>query len=376
MKLLFGIPKETKIGEYRVAVTPDSTRELVTRNQSVLIQSSAGEESGYSDDDYRSAGCQVADSAAEIWDRADLVVKVKEPQPSEYGYFRKNSALFTFLHLAADIPLANALLEKSMLGIAYETVRDPDMRFPILAPMSAIAGQLAVHAAGHYLQRAHGGLGKLISRVQGAPATDVVVIGAGTVGQNAAQLALAFGANLTLINDTKDRLDQFAAAHSGGNVRTLISTPEVVEEAALEADVVIGAVYSPGRRPPVLMREDQVERMRPGSVIVDVAVDQGGCFATTHPTTYEDPAYITGGVVHYAVANMPGAVPRTATAALASATLPYLVKIAELGMIPALTNDEGFAAGVSTFEGRICDEGLAEIMDAEQFSFEELVALR
>ncbi|MDG0866570.1 alanine dehydrogenase [Candidatus Lucifugimonas marina] len=374
--MLFGIPAETKIGEHRVALTPESARELTSRNQTVLIQSGAGDGSGYSDDSYRKSGCQIAKTADEVWGTADLIVKVKEPQPYEYDLIREDSALFTFLHLAADVPLANTLLNKSVLGIAYETVTHPSTRFPILAPMSAIAGQLAVHAAGHHLQRAHGGLGKLISRIQGAPAADVVVIGAGTVGQNSAQLALANGATVTLIDVAQDRLDQFASDHSelAGTLKTVISTPETVEESAKNADVVIGAVYSPGRRPPVLLKEDQVQKMQQGAVLVDVAVDQGGCFETTHATTYEDPTYNVHGVVHYAVANMPGAVPKTATAALSNATLPYLIRIAEQGIVEALKNDEGFASGVNTYKGTPTDPGLAAIMGTKPTPFAEAIA--
>ena len=374
--MLFGIPAETKIGEHRVALTPDSARALTNRNQAVLVQSGAGNGSGYSDDSYRDAGCQIAQAADEVWGTADLIVKVKEPQPSEYDLIRENSALFTFLHLAADVPLANTLLSKSVLGIAYETVTHPSTRFPILATMSAIAGQLAVHAAGHHLQRAHGGLGKLLSRIQGAPPAEVVVIGAGTVGQNSAQLALANGANVTLINDTQDRLDQFASDNKyfADSLETVMSTTESVEESAKNADVVIGAVYSPGRRPPVLLKEDQIAKMQQGSVLVDVAVDQGGCFETTHATTYEDPTYTTHGVVHYAVANMPGAVPKTATAALSNATLPYLIQIAEHGIIDALKSDQGFASGVNTYQGKPTDPGLAAIMGTKPTPFAEAVA--
>ena len=362
--MLFGIPSETKIGEHRVSLTPESARELTNRKQTVLIQSGAGTGSGYSDDAYRDTGCKIANTADEVWGTADLIVKVKEPQPSEYDLIRKDSALFTFLHLAADLPLANTLLEKSVLGIAYETVTHPDTRFPILAPMSAIAGQLAVHAAGHHLQRAHGGLGKLLSHIQGAPATEVVVIGAGTVGQNSAHLALANGANVTLVNDTQDRLNQFVSNNEqfANSLKTVISTTDSVEESAINADVVIGAVYSPGRRPPVLLKQDQIAKMQQGSVLVDVAVDQGGCFETTHATTYENPTYTVHGVIHYAVANMPGAVPKTATAALSNATLPYLISIAEQGIINALKIDEGFASGVNTHKGKSTDPGLAAIM--------------
>ena len=374
--MLFGIPAETKIGEHRVGINPESARQLTSRKQTVLIQSGAGNGSGYSDDSYRDAGCEIAASADEIWANADLIVKVKEPQQSEYGLIRNNSALFTFLHLAADLPLANTLLDKSVLGVAYETVSHPRHRFPILAPMSAIAGQLAVHAAGHYLQRANGGLGKLLSLIQGAPPTEVVVIGAGTVGQNSAKLALACGANVTLINDTQDRLDDFASNHSqfASNLKTVISTPDSVHESSITADVVIGAVYSPGQRPPVLLEEGQIEKMQAGSVVVDVAVDQGGCFETTRATTYEHPTYTIHGVVHYAVANMPGAVPKTATTALSNATLPYLISIAEQGIVNALKNDDGFTSGVNTYQGKACDPGLAAIMGVTPTSFETTAA--
>ena len=374
--MLLGIPSETIVGEHRVALTPESAKALTSRNQTVLIQTGAGTGSGYSDDQYRNAGCQIASTAKDVWGTADLIVKVKEPQPPEYDLIRNDSALFSFLHLAANLPLANTLLEKSVLGIAYETVSHPETCFPILAPMSAIAGQLAVHAAGHHLQRAHGGLGKLLSKIQGAPAAEVVVIGAGTAGQNSAHLALANGANVTLINDTQDRLDQFAHDNQqfASSLKTVISTTESVEESAINADVVIGAVYFPGRRPPVLLKEDQIAKMQQGSVIVDIAVDQGGCFETTHATTLEDPTYVVHGVVHYAVPNMPGAVPKTATAALLNATLPYLLSIAEHGIIEALKSDQGFGSGVNTYQGKPTDPGLAAIMGVTPTKFTQAIA--
>ena len=362
--MIVGVPKEIKLQEHRIGLTPESVKALTDKKHEVLVEENGGFEAGFTNEDYMKSGAKIIKTPEEIFKTAELIVKVKEPQPCEYGLIREYSALFTFLHLAADLPLAQTLLEKSVLGIAYETVTHTDTRFPILAPMSAIAGQLAVHAAGHHLQRAHGGLGKLISRIDGAPATEVVVIGAGTVGQNSARLALANGANVTLINDTQDRLEQFASENEyfADKLKTVISTPDSVETSAKNADVVIGAVYSPGRRPPVLLKEQQIKKMQQGSVLVDVAVDQGGCFETTHATTYENPTYMTHGVVHYAVANMPGAVPKTATAALSNATLPYLLQIAELGIVAALKNNEGFAQGVNTFKGNPVDPGLAATM--------------
>lgn len=359
--MIVGVPKEIKDNEYRVALTPFGAEALVRAGHRVLVQAGAGEGSGFSDDEYRRAGAEVVADAAEAW-AAELVVKVKEPQPTEYQYLREGLILFAFLHLAAAPELARQLVERGVTAIAYETVRLPDGSLPLLAPMSAIAGRMAPQIAAQYLTRVYGGRGKLLAGVPGVAPARVVVLGAGTVGTNATRIALGMGAQVTLLDRNLERLRRLDLA-LGGRAVTMASSPAAIAEAVRHADAVIGAVLVPGGRAPILVTEAMVAAMQPGAVIIDVAVDQGGCVETIRPTTHSDPVYTVHGVLHYGVTNMPAAVPRTATMALCDATLPYVLRLAEHeGDIFA---DEALELGVNTYQGVIIHAAVAAALGAQ-----------
>jgi len=359
--VIVGVPKEIKDNEYRVALTPFGAEALVRAGHRVLVQAGAGEGSGFSDDEYRRAGAEVVADAAEAW-AAELVVKVKEPQPTEYQYLREGLILFAFLHLAAAPELARQLVERGVTAIAYETVRLPDGSLPLLAPMSAIAGRMAPQIAAQYLTRVYGGRGKLLAGVPGVAPARVVVLGAGTVGTNATRIALGMGAQVTLLDRNLERLRRLDLA-LGGRAVTMASSPAAIAEAVRHADAVIGAVLVPGGRAPILVTEAMVAAMQPGAVIIDVAVDQGGCVETIRPTTHSDPVYTVHGVLHYGVTNMPAAVPRTATMALCDATLPYVLRLAEHeGDIFA---DEALELGVNTYQGVIIHAAVAAALGAQ-----------
>lgn len=359
--MIVGVPKEIKDNEYRVALTPFGAEALVRAGHRVLVQAGAGEGSGFSDDEYRRAGAEVVADAAEVW-AAKLVVKVKEPQPAEYQYLREGLILFAFLHLAAAPELARQLVERGVTAIAYETVRLPDGTLPLLAPMSAIAGRMAPQIAAQYLTRVYGGRGKLLAGVPGVAPARVVVLGAGTVGTNATRIALGMGAQVTLLDRNLERLRRLDLA-LGGRAITVASSPAAIAEAVRYADAVIGAVLVPGARASVLVTEEMVATMQPGSVIIDVAVDQGGCVETIRPTTHSDPVYTVHGVLHYGVTNMPAAVPRTATMALCDATLPYVLRLAEHeGDIFA---DEALELGLNTYQGVIIHAAVAAALGAQ-----------
>jgi alanine dehydrogenase len=345
-----GVPRETKLGERRVALTPAATRDLVTAGHRVLVEAGAGAGSGFDDDAYASAGAERV-NAADAWGDADLVVKVKEPTPDEYRFFRDGMLLFTYLHLAADRPLTDALIDAGVTAIAYETVAGPDGGLPLLAPMSAIAGRLASQAGAHFLQASQGGSGVLLGPVGGVAPGRVVVIGGGTVGYNAAAVALGLGARVTVFDTSVARLNHLDEVMHG---RIELETPsrDRLEATLSDADLVVGAVLVPGARAPAVVDRALVETMRPGSVICDVAIDQGGCVETSRPTTHADPVHVEHGVVHYAVTNMPGGVPVTSTRALVNATLPYIRALAADGL-GALERDAGLAAGLTVREGRI-----------------------
>ncbi len=359
--MIVGVPKEVLDNESRVALTPFGAAALVRAGHTVLIQASAGEGSGFSDDEYRQVGAQVVADAADAW-AAELVLKVKEPQPSEYRFLRAGQILFAFLHLAAAPGLAGQLIERGVTAIAYETVRAADGTLPLLAPMSTIAGRMAPQIAAQYLTRVYGGRGKLLAGVPGVAPARVVVLGAGTVGTNAARIALGMGAFVTLFDANLERLRQLDAILSG-RVITMASSPAAIAEAVRTADVVIGAVLVPGGRAPILVTEEMVTSMQPGAVIIDVAVDQGGCVATIRPTTHSAPVYTVHGVLHYGVTNMPGAVPRTATMALCDATLPYVLRLAERGL-DAL-DDPALALGLNTFQGMVIHPAVAAALGLE-----------
>ena len=316
-----GIPKETKAHEYRVAATPNSVRTLILAGHRVVLETGAGEGSGFPDERYLAAGAAVVDSAAEAWSQ-DMVMKVKEPTPAEYGHLRDDLLLFTYLHLAADRPLTDRLLEAGTAAVAYETVQRSDGSLPLLTPMSEVAGRMAPQVGAYHLEKFLGGRGILLGGVPGVQAGEVVIVGGGVVGINAAKMALGLGARVTVLDIAHDRL-QYLDDVFAGRVQTLSSNLGNIQESAELADLLIGAVLIPGARAPQLIDRDLVAAMKPGSVIVDVAVDQGGCIETSRPTTHDDPTYVVDGVVHYGVANMPGAVPNTSTKALSYQTLPY-----------------------------------------------------
>lgn len=354
-----GIPREVKNREYRVAATPAGVHRLTQAGHHVLVEAGAGLGSAIDDAQYQAAGAVVVPDAAQVWAESEVVCKVKEPVASEYGYLRDDLVLFTYLHLAADRPATDALLAAGTTSIAYETVRLPDGSLPLLAPMSEVAGRLATQVGAYHLMKNEGGRGLLLGGVPGVDAARVVVLGGGTVGFHAATIALGMRAAVTVLDVSVPRLRRLDV-ELGGAVRTVASSAWAVEEALLDADLVIGAVLVPGARAPHLVGNELVSRMRPGSVLVDVAVDQGGCFEDTHATTHDDPTYPVHGSVLYAVANMPGAVPVTSTAALTNATLPYLLALATKGWRRALAEDAALAAGLTTHAGALASVAVAQ----------------
>lgn len=354
-----GVPKEIKIYEYRVGLVPASVRELVHHGHSVSVETGAGAGIGCGDDVYRAAGAEIAGNADDVFARAEMIVKVKEPQPSELKRLRDGQVLFTYLHLAPDPKQAKGLIESGCTAIAYETVTDEAGGLPLLAPMSTIAGRLAAQVGAHFLEKPSGGAGILLGGVPGVPAAKVVILGAGSVGSNALRIALGMQARVTIINKTLPRLIELDERY-GTQIETRLATREAIEPKVRDADLVIGAVLVAGASAPKLVSRDLVRNMRPGSVMVDVSIDQGGCFETSKPTTHADPIYVVDGVVHYCVANMPGAVPRTSAFALNNATLPFVLKLADLGAREALTRDAHLRAGLNVNRGRITHQAVAE----------------
>jgi alanine dehydrogenase len=356
--LVVGVPRETKPGEHRVAITPDGVRELHAHGVPVLVEHDAGDDSALTDDDYRAAGAEVAADVAEVWARAGVVLKVKEPQTNEFEHLRPGLVLFTYLHLAAYPEVADALLEHRVTGIAYETVQTESGSLPLLAPMSEIAGRMAPQVGAHFLEREQGGRGVLLGGAPGVRPARVVVLGAGNVGGNAAWIAQGMEAEVILLDRNLDRLRTVDQIHRG-RIMTLASNRGAIERAVLEADLLVGAVLVPGGRAPVLVTEDMVRAMKRGAVIVDIAVDQGGCIATTRETTHADPVFELHGVVHYAVGNMPGAVPHSSTYALTNATLPYAVALATHGVAGATRLDPALAVGVNVAGGQVTNTAVA-----------------
>jgi alanine dehydrogenase len=354
-----GVPREVKPGENRVALTPRGAEGVKDAGADVLVQAGAGEESGFPDADYAAAGARVVPSAADAWG-ADLVVKVKEPVPGEFLFLSESSALFTYLHLAAMPALAEALLERRVTGIAYETVSEGG-GLPLLRPMSEVAGILAVQVGARALEKACGGRGVLLSGVGGAAPSRVAVIGAGTAGRNAARTAAGVGADVTILDLSDEKLAR-AAREIPGRVRTVLSTPETIFTEIAEADLVISTVLVAGEKAPVLITREMLRRMRPGSAIVDISIDQGGSVETSRPTTHAAPYFVEEGVVHYCVSNMPAAVPRTSTVALTSATLPYVQALTRRGITGALRKDPALLAGLNTFRGMVTCEGVARAL--------------
>jgi alanine dehydrogenase len=369
MAMVIGVPKEIKDHEYRVSVTPNGVRALRQAGHDIWVEPSAGLGSGYSDEDYRGAGATVADSKEHLFQEATLIVKVKEPLLSECHFFRPGQTLFTYLHLASLPDLTKALLETTITAIAYETIEAKDGTLPMLKPMSEIAGRMSVQIGARYLEKTQGGRGLLLAGVPGVDPGKVVVLGAGVVGSSAIRIAVGMGAQVTVINPDLERLRALDDLYRG-RIVTRASSQAAIDESVMAADLVIGAVLVPGARAPKLVSRELVARMKPGAVVVDVAVDQGGCFETTKPTTHSDPVYVVNGVLHYCVANMPGVVPCTSTIALTNATLPYLLRLANQGIASALRADAGLAKGVNLSGGKITCRGVA---DAHGLRFDPLM---
>ena len=354
-----GIPREVKNHEYRVGITPVGVRELVDAGHEVLIEKGAGLGSLIQDEDYTSQGATIIDQADDVWGDADMVMKVKEPVQEEYHRLREGLVLFTYLHLAADQPLTEELVSKKVTSIAYETVQLPSGMLPLLYPMSEVAGCLAPQVGAQTLMRAQGGAGLLMGGVGGVASAKVVVLGAGVAGQNAANIALGMGADVTLLDTDLDKL-RMSFWRYNNRVHGLASSKLAIQQQVMEADMVIGAVLIPGAAAPKLVSNDLVSRMKPGSVLVDIAVDQGGCFEDTHATTHADPTYPVHDSLFYCVANMPGAVPNTSTYALTNATLPYIVAVADKGWQRACRDDASLAPGLNTYAGRVTNRPVAE----------------
>ena len=362
--MLIGVPREIKNHEYRVGLTPASVAELVHRGHQVLVETTAGNGIGAADEDYVTAGASIAKAAADVFAASELIVKVKEPQPNECRHLRKDQMLFTYLHLAADPEQARLLLASEATAIAYETVRDVHGGLPLLAPMSEVAGRLSIQAGAHCLERAQGGAGILLGGVTGVAPAKVLIVGAGVVGENAAQMACGLGADVTLVDRSLSRLRELSARY-GNHVHCLFATGDALERLALEADLVIGAVLVPGAATPKLLSRTTVARMKTGAVLVDVAIDQGGCFETSRATTHDEPTFVVDGVVHYCVTNMPGAAPRTSTFALNNAILPYVLALADHGVEWAMRADAGFAEGLNVRCGRITCAPVADALGYE-----------
>jgi alanine dehydrogenase len=368
-----GVAKEIKTDEYRVALTPAGARELVQRGHDVIVETGAGDGSSFPDGAYQAVGARIA-SVDDVWGDAELLLKVKEPVESEYGRLRDGLVLFTYLHIAADEPLTRALVESGITAVAYETVETDQRALPLLAPMSEIAGRLAAQAGAYFLEKPLGGRGLLLGGVPGVAPGRVVVIGGGIVGYNAAVIALGLGANVTILERSIDRMRHLDEVLSG-RVSLVMSSTLQIEESVTEADVVIGAVLIPGALAPKLITREMLRGMKDGAVFCDVAIDQGGCAETSHPTTHSEPVYEAEGVTHYCVANMPGAVPITSTKALTNATLPYVEAIAEHGLAEAVARDHSLARGVNVLDGHVTYEAVAEAHDLEYTPLEDVLPL-
>jgi alanine dehydrogenase len=369
-----GVPKEIKTHEYRVGLTPAGVRELVQLGHPVVVEHAAGIAIGYDDDAYRTAGATVLATAAEVFASAELVIKVKEPQSSEIALLHRGQVLFTYLHLAADKLQTSGLMRSGATCIAYETVTDRTGALPLLAPMSEVAGRMAVQVGAHCLEREQGGAGILLGGVPGVPPAKVVVLGGGVSGTNAARMAVGLEASVTIIDKSLIRLKELDLQF-GPRATTLFATTEAIEHAVLAADLVIGAVLVPGAAAPKLVTRDMVRRMRPGSVLVDIAIDQGGCFETSRPTTHSDPTYVVDGVVHYCVTNMPGAVARTSTHALTNATLPFVLALAGKGWRQAMLHDTHLAEGLNIHDGQVTHVAVAQALGLRHTPVRDVLVL-
>ena len=373
--MIVGVPKEVKDAENRVSTTPAGAEEYVNRGHRVLVERSAGRGSGFSDAEYVAAGAELIDGPAAVFGLADMIVKVKEPVPAEYDLLRPGQILFTYLHLAADETLTRALMRNRVQAVAYETVQLASGVLPLLTPMSEVAGRMAVQVGAHYLEATHGGGGRLLGGVPGVPGANVVVIGGGVVGTNAAQIALGMGANVVVVDKNVERL-RYLDEVLHGRIHTLASNKQNVAVAVREADVVIGGVLIAGAKAPKLVTAAMIASMRSGSVVVDVAIDQGGCIETARPTSHSHPVYEVDGVIHYCVTNMPGAVPRTSTLALSNVTLPYGLELADLGLDEAVARDAGLAKGVNVLDGKVTYQAVAESFSLEHTPLESALGER
>ncbi len=374
-KTIIGIPKEIKNSEYRVSLVPAGVKVLAKNGHKVLVENNAGLESGFTNEDYRNAGAEILNSAEEVWAKAQMIIKVKEPQACEYKYLREGLILFTYLHLAAEPELAQVLIDKKVNAIAYETVQNADGSLPLLTPMSEIAGKMAVQIGASLLEHHHGGRGILPGGVPGVDPADVVIIGGGAVGLNAAKVAHGMGANVTILNRGLAKL-RYISDIFNDNVRTLVANEDNIERCVTNADLVIGAALNAGAKAPKLITENMVKNMRKGSVIVDVAIDQGGIVETIDKTTtHDNPYYEKYGVLHYAVPNIPGAVPRTSTIALTNATLPYALELANKGFEEAVKENDALYLGVNTCDGNVVSEPVAEALEMEFVELSSIVGI-
>lgn len=371
--MIIGVPKEIKNNENRVAITPSGVIQLIGAGHTVLIEKNAGEGSSFSNAEYEQAGAKIINSASEVWEKAQMILKVKEPLPSEYPYFRPGLIIFTYLHLANESQLARALIENKVTAIAYETL-SVNKTLPLLTPMSEVAGRMAVQIGAQYLEKSEGGKGILLSGIPSVKRGKVTIIGGGVVGTNAAKIALGFGANVTIVDLNSNRLRQLEEIF-GTRIQTLISNSYNIADAVKDSDLVIGSVLIPGAKAPKLVTEEMVKTMQPGSVIVDVAIDQGGNFETVdHPTTHDDPIFVKHGVIHYAVSNIPGAVPRTSTIGLTNVTIPYAVEIANKGLVKAITESEAIKSAVNVLNGKVTYEAVARDLGLTYVTVEDALA--
>lgn len=371
--MIIGIPKEVKSDENRVSLTPDKVDLLVKNDHRVLVQAGAGHGASFTDDDYTAVGASIVDEASSVFDEADMIVKVKEPQPQEYEMFRQDQILFTFLHLAPEPALTMALLKSKVAGVAYETVQEKDGSLPLLYPMSEIAGRLAPLVAARLLQNLSGGPGKMMGGVPGTEPPRMVVVGGGTVGLNAAMVASALGTHVTIVDINLDRL-RYISMVSRGAVDTVVATPQNVSRLLRRADVAVGAVLVPGGRAPKVITGDMVEQMKEKSIIIDVAIDQGGSVETIHATSHQEPTFQKYGVTHYAVPNMPGIVANTASISLSNATYTYVMKLANLGLEQAVNSDPAIAKGVNTLRGHITYKAVADALDLKYVPLDDALA--
>jgi len=371
--MLIGVPREIKKDEHRVGLTPASVHELVVHGHDVIVETDAGTSIGFGDDIYREVGAQIGATAQEVFERADMIVKVKEPQPSEYPLLREGQVLFTYLHLAPDPRQTAALVESGCVAIAYETVTGPRNGLPLLAPMSEVAGRMSIQAGAQALEKVHGGAGVLLGGVPGVAPAKVVVIGGGVVGTNAIRMAMGMEAQVTVLDRSLDRLATLDFQY-GGRLNTIFSTRHALEQYVLDADLVVGAVLVPGAAAPKLVTREMIRKMRAGSVLVDVSIDQGGCFETSKATTHSEPTYIVDDIVHYCVANMPGAVAKTSTVALNNATLPFALALAGKGYKKALLDDAHLRAGLNVHKGKVTCQAVAQDLDYDYVSPDEALS--